>query len=94
MNILSGALPCEIVVRSSFVGRPRGGLFPPKGGERLDKVIQTGSSLRRNLKSKAFLRALQGDGLNMLISFVLVCCFHIAALSCMSCKEKIICMVL
>lgn len=52
MNILSGALPCEIVVRSSFVGRPRGGLFPPKGGERLEKVIQTGSSLRRNLKSK------------------------------------------
>lgn len=24
-NILSGALPCDIVVRSSFVGRPRGG---------------------------------------------------------------------
>lgn len=50
--------------------------------------------MRRNLKSKAFLRALQVDGLNMLISFVLVCCFHTAALSCMSCKEKIICMVL
>lgn len=86
-NILSAALRCEIVVRSSFVGRPR-------EEKRMEKARQSESSLRRNLKSKAFLRALQVDGLNTLISFVLVCCFRAAALSCMSSKERIICMVL
>lgn len=44
-NISSGALPCEIVVRSSFVGRPR-------EEKRLEKARQSGSSLRRNLRAK------------------------------------------
>jgi len=91
-SISSGDLPCEIVVRRSFVERFR-------EGRGLEKTRQSWFSLRRTLKSVALLRALlairlQGEGLNTLISFVLVCSFHIAALLHISCKEKIICMIL